>query len=34
VKDIVVEKGLMQAEEFDALVLQAAHGVGSGGGGG
>ena len=34
VKDIVVEKGLMKAEDFDALVLQAAHGVGSGGGGG
>jgi aspartate ammonia-lyase len=34
VKDIVVEKGLMPAEEFDALVLQAAHGIGSGGGGG
>ena len=34
VKDIVVEKGLMKADEFDALVLQAAHGVGSGGGGG
>jgi aspartate ammonia-lyase len=34
VKDIVVEKGLMQAEDFDALVLAAAHGVGSGGGGG
>ncbi len=32
VKDIVVEKGLMKAEDFDALVLQAAHGVGSGGG--
>ncbi len=34
VKDIVVEKGLMKAEDFDALVLQAAHGLGSGGGGG
>ena len=34
VKDIVVEKGLMKAEDFDALVLSAAHGVGSGGGGG
>ncbi len=34
VKDIVVEKGLMQAEEFDALVLAAAHGIGSGGSGG
>jgi aspartate ammonia-lyase len=34
VKDIVVEKGLMQADEFDALVLAAAHGAGSGGGGG
>ncbi len=34
VKDIVLEKGLMKAEDFDALVLQAAHGVGSGGGGG
>ena len=34
VKDIVVEKGLMNAEDFDALVLAAAHGVGSGGGGG
>ena len=34
VKDIVVEKNLMPAAEFDALVLQAAHGVGSGGGGG
>ena len=33
VKDIVVEKGLMKAEDFDALVLQAAHGVGAGGGG-
>jgi aspartate ammonia-lyase len=33
VKDIVIEKGLMKAEDFDALVLQAAHGVGSGGGG-
>ncbi len=34
VKDIVVEKGLMQAADFDALVLAAAHGAGSGGGGG
>lgn len=34
VKDIVVEKDLMKAEDFDALVLQAAHGVGAGGGGG
>lgn len=34
VKDIVVEKNLMKAEDFDALVLQAAHGIGSGGGGG
>ena len=34
VRDIVVEKGVMEAAEFDALVLQAAHGVGSGGGGG
>ncbi|MEW6131900.1 MAG: aspartate ammonia-lyase [Pseudomonadota bacterium] len=33
VKDIVVEKGLMKAEDFDALVLAAAHGAGSGGGG-
>ena len=34
VREIVVEKQLMPAEEFDALVLAAAHGVGSGGGGG
>jgi aspartate ammonia-lyase len=34
VRDIVAERGLMSATEFDALVLQAAHGIGSGGGGG
>jgi aspartate ammonia-lyase len=34
VRDIVAERGLMDATEFDALVLQAAHGLGSGGGGG
>ncbi|HMM47952.1 MAG TPA: aspartate ammonia-lyase [Thiobacillaceae bacterium] len=34
VRDIVAEQGLMSATEFDALVLAAAHGVGSGGGGG
>ncbi len=34
VRDIVAERGLMSAADFDALVLQAAHGVGSGGGGG
>jgi hypothetical protein len=34
VRDIVAERGLMDAAEFDALVLQAAHGLGSGGGGG
>src|SRR3569832_1635147 len=31
VRDIVAERGLMSAADFDALVLQAAHGVGSGG---
>lgn len=34
VRDLVAEKGLMSAAEFDALVLAAAHGIGSGGGGG
>jgi hypothetical protein len=34
VRDIVAERGLMDAADFDALVLQAAHGIGSGGGGG
>ena len=34
VRDIVAERGLMGAAEFDALVLAAAHGVGSGGGAG
>jgi aspartate ammonia-lyase len=34
VRDIVAERGLMTAAEFDTLVLQAAHGIGSGGGGG
>jgi len=34
VRDIVAERGLMKAEDFDALVLQAAHGMGSGGGAG
>jgi aspartate ammonia-lyase len=34
VRDIVAERGLMSAADFDALVLAAAHGVGSGGGGG
>ncbi|MHB1053260.1 MAG: aspartate ammonia-lyase [Thiobacillus sp.] len=34
VRDIVAERGLMKTEDFDALVLQAAHGVGSGGGAG
>ena len=34
VRDIVAEKGLMSAADFDALVLQAAHGIGSGGGAG
>jgi aspartate ammonia-lyase len=34
VRDIVAERGLMDAAEFDALVLAAAHGVGSGGGAG
>ncbi|MDQ1314902.1 MAG: aspartate ammonia-lyase [Pseudomonadota bacterium] len=34
VRDIVAERGLMSAADFDALVLQAAHGVGSGGGAG
>ncbi len=34
VRDIVAEKGLMSAADFDALVLAAAHGVGSGGGAG
>ncbi|MFZ3174207.1 MAG: lyase family protein, partial [Thiobacillus sp.] len=34
VRDIVAERGLMSAADFDALVLAAAHGVGSGGGAG
>jgi aspartate ammonia-lyase len=34
VRDIVAERGLMNAADFDALVLQAAHGLGSGGGAG
>jgi aspartate ammonia-lyase len=34
VRDIVAERGLMSAADFDALVLAAAHGIGSGGGGG
>jgi aspartate ammonia-lyase len=34
VRDIVAERGLMIAADFDALVLAAAHGVGSGGGAG
>jgi hypothetical protein len=34
VRDIVAERGLMGAAEFDALVLAAAHGVGNGGGAG
>jgi aspartate ammonia-lyase len=34
VRDIVAERGIMSAAEFDALVLAAAHGIGSGGGGG
>ncbi|MHB8759316.1 MAG: aspartate ammonia-lyase, partial [Thiobacillus sp.] len=34
VRDIVAQRDLMGAAEFDALVLAAAHGVGSGGGGG
>jgi len=34
VRDIVAERGLMDAAAFDALVLQAAHGIGSGGGAG
>lgn len=34
VRDLVAEKGLMSAAEFDALVLAAAQGIGSGGGGG
>ena len=32
VRDIVAAHGLMGADEFDALVLAAAHGAGSGGG--
>ena len=31
VRDIVAERGLMSATEFDTLVLKAAHGVSSGG---
>ncbi len=34
VRDIVAERGLMSAAEFDTLVLQAAQGLGSGGGAG
>ncbi len=34
VREIVAAHGLMGAEEFDALVLAAAHGVGEGGGAG
>ncbi|MGZ9272922.1 MAG: hypothetical protein ACXW6T_27690 [Candidatus Binatia bacterium] len=34
VRDIVAERDLMSAAEFDALVLAAAHGIGSGGGAG
>ncbi|HBU29137.1 MAG TPA: aspartate ammonia-lyase [Thiobacillus sp.] len=34
VRDLVAERGLMSAADFDALVLAAAHGVGSGGGAG
>ena len=34
VRDIVAERGLMSTADFDVLVLQAAHGVGSGGGAG
>ncbi len=34
VRDLVAERGLMSAADFDALVLQAAHSIGSGGGGG
>ncbi len=34
VREIVAAHGLMGVEEFDALVLAAAHGVGSGGGAG
>jgi aspartate ammonia-lyase len=34
VRDIVAEHGIMDLAEFDRLVLEAAHGVGSGGGAG
>lgn len=34
VRDIIAERGLMSAAEFDTLVLQAAHGLGSSGGAG
>ncbi len=34
VRDIVAERDLMSAVEFDALVLAAAHGIGGGGGAG
>ncbi len=34
VREIVAERGLMLATEFDALVLDAAHGIGEGGGAG
>ena len=34
VREIVTAHGIMSAEAFNALVLQAAHGEGSGGGGG
>lgn len=34
VRDIVTAHGIMSADAFNALVLQAAHGEGSGGGGG
>jgi aspartate ammonia-lyase len=34
VRDIVAEHKLMDVAEFDRLVLEAAHGMGSGGGGG
>ena len=34
VREIVAERGLMSAAEFDTLVLRAAQGIGSGGGAG
>ncbi len=34
VRDVVAVHGIMDAAEFDRLVLEAAHGTGSGGGGG